>query len=796
LLASSIVALNPTPGFTAAPVGSSNPSTFTGTASDYAIGGLGFSLLNAEASADALLVVSNSATATGRSVGLVSAGADSASGLALTQTATVALSGVLSLYALATTSSAISWDGGTLVATGTALSTITGSYAAGIAIGDATAVGFSHPEAASSVAHIRSILWRAPSAAGTYVIEHYIAATPGTSPNVPTGGAPTLGTKVGKITVTVGGSHGVSGGTNQPATLGGINASLFTAIATNNGSTAIAHPATNLGTGETSALSKGLLSKDTSFRAAQTATVLTGGILSLYAYVSTTAAFSASGGTFSDSGGTPATFPTATYSSNNRTSLITGATNSAHKTIFTLWNAPTTAGTYTISLYVAAGTGEPSLAVPEISVAGRITVSVVASSAGGSYSAAYSACRTAVNTTSNYNALVTSNPAVDSSGAVKNGDQWSIDFDLNDAYAADLDDGNIVVTATNGALVNLGTAGTTPVAGTASTDVEFGSASTRTVRIDQGTAGAPMTTTVTITYNGTTVCSKTVTIRGKVAKIAVANVGTQDLSEDDGSSQWMYEQIGLYSPGMFTILATDSAGNIVATDGLGTFSADAATLTTVVQAATFPRLASSVSSTSTSRFTLGSFQCGSTAGSANIKVKFTTTSTGEAITSDAFTARCADNPDTYTVSLDKAAYKQGDIATATVQFLDSKGNKANSVTAVGANSWVLPYFSPVTFSGTLAAGASATAVTKADGSVTYIFSVGASEVAVTGSYAGVVTYNVPANGVKQTVQYSLVAGSDDVAFSEVLKSVIALIASINKQIQALQKLILKNRGRR
>jgi hypothetical protein len=391
--------------------------------------------------------------------------------------------------------------------------------------------------------------------------------------------------------------------------------------------------------------------------------------------------------------------------------------------------------------------------------------------------------------------LVTTNPNVDSTGAVKNGDQWSIDFDLNDAYAADLDSGNLVVTATNGALVNLGTAGTTPVAGTAATDVEFGSASSRTVRIDQPTAGAPLTTTVTITYNGTTVCTKTVTIRGKVAKIAVAHVGTQDLSGTGGSVQWIYEQIGLSSAGMFTVLATDSVGNIVATDGLGTFSADAATLTTTVQAVTFPTLSTSTSSTSTGRYTLGSFQCAATAGSSSIKIKFTTTSTGEAITSDAFTARCADNPDTYTVSLDKASYKQGDIATATVQFLDSKGNKANSVTAVGANSWVLPYFSPVTFSGTLAAGASATAVTKADGSVTYTFSVGASEVAVTGSYAGVITYDVPANGVKQTVQYSLIKGTDDVAFSEVLKSVIALIASINKQIQALQKLILSNRKR-
>ena len=44
---------------------------------------------------------------------------------------------------------------------------------------------------------------------------------------------------------------------------------------------------------------------------------------------------------------------------------------------------------------------------------------------------------------------------------------------------------------------------------------------------------------------------------------------------------------------------------------------------------------------------------------------------------------------------------------------------------------------------------------------------------------------------KQTVTYKVSSGTDDVEFTEVLKSVIALIASINKQIQALQKLILK-----
>ena len=591
---------------------------------------------------------------------------------------------------------------------------------------------------------------------------------------------------------------------------------LFVATQSNSGSTAAAASHTAAPAG---ALSKGLLSKDTSSGTAQSATVLQGGVLSLYGVIATAVTFSATGGSFSSLASIATSAaeasvtrpgPTVSYNSTNSKAwmdYVPGASvafrGSAVSTgVAVLWTAPTTAGTYTVSMskgYVL-GTNSTTYSAPNSSngdsptAVANITVSVVAASAGGSYSAAYSSCKTQVNTLANYNSLVAAHaPGVDSTSTVKNGDQWSIDFDLNDAYAADLDNANIVVSATNGGLVKLGTAGTTPVAGTASTDVTFGSSTSRTVRIDQPTAGAPLTTTVTITLNGTTVCTKTVSIGGKVEKIAVANVGTQALNTAAGSAQWTYQAIGLYSAGLFTILATDSAGNIVDVNGVGTFSADSATLTTVVQAASFPTLATSRSSSSPARFSLGSFQCGGVAGQANLKVKFTTSSSGEAITSDAFVARCADVPSTYTVSLDKAAYKQGDIATATVQFLDSKGNKANSVTAVGANSWILPYFSPVTMAGTLAQGASATAVTKADGTSELVFTVGTSTAVVNGSYAGVVAYDAPALGVKQTPAYTLSTGGDSTTNADVLKSIVALIASINKQIQALQKLILARR---
>ena len=592
-----------------------------------------------------------------------------------------------------------------------------------------------------------------------------------------------------------------AGSVNAAATNGTTNASLFVATASNFTGASVGLSLTTDSVTNTQAnnalRSTRLLAKDTSSGTAQTMVVLQSAQIALYGLATTAVAFSATGGTFGTSrGGSVGTV--ATYNNNNSVTLIPTVSTSA-TAVGTIWTAPSSVGTYTISYttgFVANSAGVPGATVPVLgttalpsTLGAQITVSVVATTAGGTYSASFSSCR--VNgTLTGYDALTTTNPSVDSSAVITNGNSHTIDFDLNDAYGANLDAGNVVITATNGAILNYGaTTGSTPVAGTASTVVYAASPSSDVVGITQPTAGAPLTTTVTISFNGTTVCTKTVSIRGKVAKLAIANVGTNSLTGSTGTEQWIYQEIGRWSAGLFTVLATDSAGGIVSTSGLGTFEADATTLTTTVGAITVPTLASSTSSTSTSRFSLGAWTCTGTAGQASVKIKFTTTATGESVTSDAFTARCADKPDTYTVALDKAAYNVGDLATATVQFLDSKGNKANSVTAIGANSWTLPFMTGVSF--TITDGSSATAVTKADGSVAYTFTVGTTTAVTPGTYTGVVSYSVPANGVKATPTYKISTGGDTTTNADVLKSIVALIASINKQIQALQKLILK-----
>ena len=600
-------------------------------------------------------------------------------------------------------------------------------------------------------------------------------------------------------------NHPAAGDNNvvlSATTITSANVNMFVATRSNSGTSGTV-TATGSGIAAISqaALSKGLLYKDTSSGTAQSATVLAGGTLSLYAYATTTVAFSVSGGSLSGvltnaaGGGTPS------YNGSNTIAIPGGYTDTVALTasaVATLWSAPTTVGTYTISLLtgftqnaVTGAYNAPSftLGLPP-TLGAKITVSVVAASGGGAYSAAYSACNTAT-TSAAASSIYPS--GVDSSGAVANGDSWFIDFNLKDAYQAALDPGNLVATATNGALVNFGATsglGTAPTAGTASTDVALQSGANTTLIVTQGTAGAPVTTTVTISYNGTTVCTKTVTIRGKVASLEIGSVGTGSLSSQAGSTAWIEAAAGGVRPaGLFTVLAKDSAGNLVSTPTtLGAYSAVASSLTTVVQSVSVVSPSSSVTTSSPDRFNIGTFLCGDTAGSANVKLKFTTTGTGEIVESPAIAARCASSPYTFTASTDKAAYTQGEIATVTVQFLDSKGNKSNTVVAPGASSFILPMMTAVDYA------SSATAVTKADGTSVYKFTVGGTDVAVTaGTYTGVISYTGLAASTNATPTYKITTGGDATSFSDILKSVVALIASINKQIQALQKLILSRR---
>jgi len=580
-----------------------------------------------------------------------------------------------------------------------------------------------------------------------------------------------------------------------------VDSALYVATRSNTtGSSTIASTSTTA-VANNEARSVGLLYHNETSGTAQTLTMLSGGVLSLYAAVTTNTAFVASAGTFSGLVGGNAGATAVAYADPARAAIwsinATGGSAALAADLATavavLWTAPTTPGTYSVATYKQTNPYASFMTGPTGgTLTAAITVTVVAASAGGTYSAANSNCvtKTAVTASS-----LTS--ADSTSSSVAAGSQWYIGFLLNDAYGADLSAGSLVATASDGAIVALATDGSAVAAGSGSTAVATDKGESDLVRIDAKTTGVPQKTTVTISHNGTVVCTKTVTFRGYAASMVVSNVATVDLGGSETNTKWLGEAaadggIGLFSTGQttarsghFYMQLLDSAGNVVTPATTDTFAIDSSTVTGVVTSAgstyalTTNPFATSTTSTSAASKTVGTFTCGAVAGSAQIKMVHTSSATGTKVTSPAFTARCADDPYSFSASWDKATYTAGDIATLTLTFKDSKGNASNSVDAPGAHVITAPLLTAVSSTG------SATKLTDTNGVIKYTYTVGVTA----GSYAAIIDFT--GLDQKETASYKIITGGDTTTNADILKSIVALIASINKQIQALQKLILR-----
>jgi len=542
----------------------------------------------------------------------------------------------------------------------------------------------------------------------------------------------------------------------------------------------------------TSAKSLGLVYKDGSTTTAQTATVLAGGglVLIVAGAAATSTAFSATGGTFSNPGGAGTTSAMAAqavltkeYGAGN-TALMLGSTDATDVAV--LWNAPTTVGTYTVSGFRSTNTTNFEALADRGNGTniGNITVTVVAAAASDAPVVAYSTCVTDTDGTLSSTS--------DSTSIVQTGNSWYVNFLLRNAYVSPVStSGNLVVTSSSAdAVVSIGSG--THAAGTGTTVVTYSTGSDATkdsIRVAQATAGKPVTTTITLTYDGAVVCTKTVSIRGEAASMEFSKISSVKTSGATANARWIAD--GSTRAGHYKVTLKDAAGNTVLPASGSEFSADAASLTTTVTALAVAEdsEASGLASADVAQgwdTSVGTFTCGPNAGSSKVKLKHTTTATGKIITGE-FTARCAGDAYTYTASFDKASYNQGDIATLTVKFVDSKGNPANSQTAVGASSIILPMMTFVSATG------AATSLTKEDGSRAYTLTVGTTTGITAGTYTGIIDYSglTAVAATKQNVTYKLSTGGDTTTNAEVLKSIVALIASINKQIQALQKLILK-----
>jgi len=188
--------------------------------------------------------------------------------------------------------------------------------------------------------------------------------------------------------------------------------------------------------------------------------------------------------------------------------------------------------------------------------------------------------------------------------------------------------------------------------------------------------------------------------------------------------------------------------------------------------------------------------CGS-AGSSDVVLSYVNEA-GAIIKTNPVKFLCGDKAATYTASWDKASYKQGDIAKLTVKFLDAKGNAANSTDAVSDSPSADQVISaPQMTRVTQAAGLKAGATVDETGSITYTFTVGTDSGAITGSYNAVVSFptvnGFALGGANQAAAYTITSSGASISNAEVLAAIVKLIASINKQITALQKLLTKKK---
>jgi len=566
-------------------------------------------------------------------------------------------------------------------------------------------------------------------------------------------------------------SANIAGSTNAVTTSGTFNVAV---IASTTGAASAVASATSAANTSTSL---GLVYKDASSTTAQTATMLSTGALALYAgnTTATKSSVVATGGKFSS----------ATQVASDAAGAVAADLKSVYwastTNLAVIWT-PGAVGTYTVQLYRQnSGTDSaPSAAVPAAgTLTGQITVTVVAASAAGEMSSVYTLCNTATSATAatGTNASGSTNLA--------NGSTGFINFTIKDAYQSEITAGDpLVATATNGAIVNISsTIGT--ATGSTSVSVADNSA---TIAVGQATANAPVTTTVTLTFKGKTVCSKTITIQGEVAKVVATPAATQTIS----ASSFTDTTYGV-AGGNFRVQLFDSANNLVVPlNGTARFAQVAESLDGAsVTALAISTAASALASTDATGLwpsvnSLGTVTCSSTAGEdTSLNIAYQNPS-GSAVVSNSFAARCAGLPYTYKASLDKASYKQGEVATLTVQFLDIKGNNAATASTGTAGT--------VTFNQLSRVGGDPSANKKTDinGKITHTFAIGNSGTFTPGTYIGLVSYSdYNTFGAVQQVNYSVIEAVASVTNADVLKSIVALIASINKQIQALQKLILK-----
>jgi len=459
----------------------------------------------------------------------------------------------------------------------------------------------------------------------------------------------------------------------------------------------------------------------------------------------------------------------------NRTAVVlaAGATNSSLRGVVTA-----SSGATSMSISFFQGTNVTDLDnATNGSLAGRLTVAIAAANTAGEYSASQSSIYTQIPyaTTETASGLL----GYDNTGRINNGQRASVYVSLKDPYAAALTTGVITATATNGSLVAIKDA--LPAAGDAfaptssfATDANGLTGGDAYITVTQPVAGVAGSTTLTIARNGEVLATKTLNWSGEIASIEIIAANTNTIFKNGGGD----------TDGALGIryAVKDAAGNAVTMSAHPTITGATGAFIGAALSTTANVLYRNLQ-TSSVGYGNGTLLVPASAlnGAGSFKLRVVN-GAGANVDSAAYNATVAVGATaSFTASWDKATYAPGELATLTIGVKDVFGNSMHDGQAL--TGLVLSVASGFTSVG---GTCSATSTIEA-GIKKCVYAAGNTD----GSYSFSVDLTTAPSDQSATVGAIKVTGATGVTNADVLKSIVSLIASINKQIRALQKLILK-----
>jgi hypothetical protein len=417
---------------------------------------------------------------------------------------------------------------------------------------------------------------------------------------------------------------------------------------------------------------------------------------------------------------------------------------------------------------------------------GQINVTIAGSSTAGVLSTAKSGAYWVAA----HNTGAATADATGYTGATDFGQKLYMSVRIRDAYGSALAAGDLItVSATGGAAVKINPSSSSD-AGTQASDYSVAAVDAEQVVITNPTT-KPMASTVTISVGGIVIATRTAAFSGEVAKVTLYGAAIGKTGGNGSSSNFAYYK--LYDAANNPVYVDYSATDNTATPPQN-LNEDTAVRGTVITSVARDRDWSLNTSTGVATSGRVLFTCGASAGTGKISFIYTNTS-GSIVKSNVLDAQCAGDAVTYTAAYDKKSYTPGEIATLTLTFKDSKGNVANDITDVDTDATgeitvstagMSQAINGPTTDGTDGAGID-------QGKLVYTYAVGTTEGTFTNriNVPDVNTAGAALFTAATSATLTVASSSTAVSNADVLKAIVSLIASINKQIAALQKALLK-----